>query len=86
MPEPTIPADLTPTEWKLISEIRGLPGSVPQARVHEILGEFLFYVRNARCQGVGPEGYPCGDPRSSCEQCHKIWDTLEEMEARIAHI
>ena len=86
MSEPTTSAALTASEWKLIREIRSLPGGVDQVRVHEILGEFLFYIRNPRCQGVGPEGYPCGDPRSSCEQCHQIWSLLDELEARVAHI
>ena len=86
MSEPTIAASLTPTEWKLIREIRSLPESSTQARIHEILGEFLFYVRNPRCQGMLPEGFPCGDPRSSCEQCRQIWDLLDELEARVAHV
>lgn len=86
MPEPNVAATLTPAEWKLINEIRNIPGSATQSRIHEILGEFLFYVRNPRCQGVMPEGFPCGDPRTSCDQCHQIWDILEEMEARVAHI
>jgi hypothetical protein len=86
MSEPTVTATLTPAEWKLINEIRNIPGDTTQSRVHEILGEFLFYVRNPRCQGVMPEGFPCGDPRSTCEQCHQVWDLLEEIEARVAHI
>lgn len=86
MSEPTIAAALTPAEWKLIREIRTLPESPAQARIHEVLGEFLFYVRNPRCQGLLPEGFPCGDPRSSCEQCHQVWDLLQELEARVAHI
>ena len=86
MSDPSIPASLTPTEWKLISEIRSLPESSTQIRIHAILSEFLFYVRNPRCQGIMPEGFPCGDPRTSCDQCHQIWDLLEEMEARVAHI
>jgi hypothetical protein len=86
MSDPTIAASLTPAEWNLIREIRSLPEGSSRMRIHEILGEFLFYVRNPRCQGVLAEGFPCGDPRSSCEQCHQIWDLLEEMEARVAHV
>lgn len=81
-----VAATLSPAEWKLISEIRALPEGLAKSRVHDILGEFLFYVRNPRCQGVMPEGFPCGDPRSTCEHCHQIWDLLDEMEARVAHI
>lgn len=86
MPEPDAPPSLTPAEWKLICEIRSLPESPAREHIHAILGEFLFYVRNPRCQGMLPEGFPCGDPRNSCDQCHQIWDLLDEMEARVAHI
>jgi hypothetical protein len=86
MSEPSHEVTLTPAEWKLIQEIRNLPESSTRSRVHEILSEFLFYVRNPRCQGMMPEGFPCGDPRASCDQCHQIWDLLDEIEARAAHI
>ena len=33
-------------------------------------------------QGVGIEGFPCGTPQSSCEDCHRIWSTLELISER----
>lgn len=73
---------LSAAEWKLIQDLRALPESALKARVHEVLGELLFYVRNPRCQGVGVEGFPCGEPRSTCEECHHIWDLLEQVGRR----
>lgn len=77
-----VQAALNASEWKLIQELRALPESPLKGRVHEVLGELLFYVRNPRCQGVGVEGFPCGDPKSTCEDCHHIWDLLEQVGSR----
>jgi hypothetical protein len=84
MTEPNVTAELTPSEWSLIQAMRGLPEGPMKARVAGIFGELLFYVRNPRCQGMGPEGFPCGDPRSTCEECHRMWDLLDEISARSA--
>ena len=86
MNEPTTTASLSQPEWRLIQALRELPESQVKDRVHEVLQEFLFYVRNPRCQGVMPEGYPCGDPKSTCEECHQIWDILDQLESRVAHV
>jgi hypothetical protein len=43
----------------------------------------LFYVRNPRCEGIGVEGFPCGDPVTTCEECHQIWDLLESIAERV---
>jgi hypothetical protein len=33
---------------------------------------------------MGVEGFPCGDPVSTCEECHQIWDLLETITDRVA--
>jgi hypothetical protein len=81
---PTKNVSLSVAEQRLIQSLRELPESVVKDKVHGVLQDLLFYVRNPRCQGVMPEGYPCGDPRSTCEECHQIWDLLEQIEARVA--
>jgi hypothetical protein len=83
MPEPTVTVALSPAEWRLIQGIRGLPESPLRDRVHEVLEELLFYVRTPRCQGIGAEGFPCGDPRTTCEECHQVWDLLEGLAERV---
>ena len=75
----TIPATLSPSEMKLIEAIRALPESSLRDRTHEVLGGLMFYLQNPRCQGVGVDGFPCGEPVSSCAECHQIWDLLESI-------
>ncbi len=83
MPETIIQADLSPAEWKLVQALRGLPESDQRERMFEVIGELLFFVQNPRCQGVGAEGFPCGEPRSSCDECHQTWDLLEGLTVRV---
>ena len=84
MPEPTTTAVLSPSEWRLIQGLRGLPESRLRERMGEVLEGLLFYVRNPRCEGMGVEGFPCGEPVSTCEECHQIWDLLETISDRVA--
>lgn len=83
MTESTTQASLSAAEWRLVQSLRDLPESQVKDKVHAVLLDLLFYVRNPRCQGVMPEGYPCGDPRATCEECHQIWNLLEQIEARV---
>lgn len=82
MSDAPIQATLSPAEWKLVQELRTLPDSPLKDRVHAVLGEFLFFIRNPKCQGVGIEGFPCGTPQSTCEDCHRIWGTLDLISER----
>jgi hypothetical protein len=83
MPEPTVTVALSPAEWRLVQGMRGLPESRLRSRISEVLEQLLFYVRNPRCEGMGPEGFPCGDPVSTCEECHQIWDLLDTIALRV---
>jgi len=83
MPEPTITAVLSPAEWRLIESVRGLPERQLRDRIFEVLDSLLFYVRNPRCEGMGVEGFPCGEPASTCEECHQVWDLLESLAQRL---
>jgi hypothetical protein len=74
--------ELSPAEWKLIQDLRSLPDAALRDRMQTSIGELLFFFRTPRCQGIGIEGFPCGDPRSSCEDCHQIWDMLDRVAER----
>jgi hypothetical protein len=74
--------ELSPAEWQLIQALRALPEDALRGRVHASLGELLTFFRNPRCQGMGVDGFPCGEPRSSCEECHEIWDMLDKVAER----
>lgn len=86
MPEQSIHAELSPAEYQLVQALRELPESALREKVHGLFGELLWYVRNPRCQGMGVEGFPCGEPASSCEECHQVWDLLEQMSAKVARV
>jgi hypothetical protein len=83
MPEPTVTVALSPAEWRLVQSMRNLPDSPFRDRISEVLEGLLFYVRNPRCEGMGPEGFPCGDPMSTCEECHQMWDLLDSIAERV---
>jgi hypothetical protein len=74
--------ELSATEWKFIQDLRALPNDPLRSRVLTSLDELLYFFRTPRCQGIGVEGFPCGDPRSSCDDCHQIWDALDKVAAR----
>jgi hypothetical protein len=79
MSENPIQAALTPEEWTLIQALRALPESPVRDRVHQVFSELIFFVQNPRCQGMGVEGFPCGEPKASCEECHGVWDALDRL-------
>jgi hypothetical protein len=83
MAEHSFQVELSPAEWRLIEALRDLPESSLRNRVHEVFGDLLFYVKNPRCQGVGVEGFPCGEPKTTCDECHQIWDLLDSVSSRV---
>ena len=83
MSEFPITATLSLPEWQLIEAIRAIPENTVRDRTHEVLGEMLYYVQNSRCQGIGAEGFPCGEPVSTCNECHQVWDVLDAITTRL---
>ncbi|MBK8573301.1 MAG: hypothetical protein IPN91_11825 [Holophagaceae bacterium] len=75
--------ELSAAEWKLIQDLRALPDGPLRSRVHASLGELLYFFQNPKCQGVGVDGFPCGTPRSSCDDCHQIWEALDKVAERV---
>lgn len=74
--------ELSAAEWALIQELRALPDEALRVRVRTSLGELLHFFRTPRCQGIGVEGFPCGEPKSSCDDCLMIWDMLDRVAER----
>ena len=71
--------ELSAAEWKLIQGLRALPEEALQARMLGSVQELLFFFSNPRCQGMGVEGFPCGEPRAACDECHQLWDLLDRI-------
>jgi len=37
----------------------------------------------ARCLGMQADGFPCGTPSTSCEECRQMLDVLDDLAARV---
>lgn len=66
-------------EWQLLETLRALPDEALRARMVRAVRELAFFFQNPRCQGIGVEGFPCGDPQGVCEECHQVWDLLDRL-------
>ncbi len=82
MSQPHDQPELSAAEWKLIQDLRALPEEALRTRVHASLNELLYFFRTPKCQGIGVDGFPCGDPKSSCDECHQIWEMLDRVAER----
>ena len=82
MPDSTINAVLSPSEWRLVQSVRNVPAGALHDRAAEVIESLLFYVNNPRCAGMGVEGFACGEPKSTCEECQAIWDLLDTIAER----
>ena len=71
--------ELSAAEWKLIQDLRALPDPALQARLHASMDHLLFFFTNPKCQGMGVEGFPCGEPRAAWDECHQLWDLLDRI-------
>ena len=74
--------ELSEPEWQFIQGLRALPDPALRARVQDSLKSLVFFFQHPRCQGVGVDGFPCGEPLSSCDDCHHIWDALDKVAER----
>lgn len=70
---------LTDQETEVLQILRGLPGPETQARVIAHLKNVAFWIATPRCQGVMAEGFPCGNPPATCDECHEVWDVLDKL-------
>lgn len=71
--------NLTAQEAEIITLLRGLPGPETQTRVIAHLKQVAFWIGMPRCQGLMAEGFPCGNPPTTCDECHEVWDMLEKL-------
>ncbi|MBI4911281.1 MAG: hypothetical protein HY823_00950 [Acidobacteria bacterium] len=79
MSQETITTTLTPEEWRIILAVREIPHSPLRSKVAKVMDDLIFYIRNPRCEGMQADGFPCGDPRNNCEECHRIWELLDRL-------
>lgn len=78
-----IHTDLSPEEWKIVMALREIPDSPLRAKVSGLLGELVRFIQQPRCLGMQSDGFPCGTPHSSCEECQHMLQVLDDLAARV---
>lgn len=83
MLETGIQTTLSPEEWNIILALREIPESPLRDRVSSLFGELVRFVQQPRCMGMQSDGFPCGTPHTSCEECQQMFQVLDDLAARV---
>ena len=83
MNQESVTTTLSPEEWRIILALRDIPHSPLRDKVAKVMNELVFYIQNPRCQGMQADGFPCGDPHNVCEECHRMWDLLDQIGSKV---
>ncbi|HLP31196.1 MAG TPA: hypothetical protein VK150_07530 [Geothrix sp.] len=83
MMDTAIQTTLTPEEWKIVMALREIPDSPLRAKVSGLLGELVRFIQQPRCLGMQSDGFPCGTPNTSCEECQQMLKVLDDLAARV---
>ena len=78
-----IHTDLSPEEWKIVMALREIPDSPLRTKVSGLLAELLRFIQQPRCLGMQGDGFPCGTPNTSCEECQQMLKVLDDLAARV---
>jgi hypothetical protein len=83
MTDPTIHTDLSAEEWKIVMALREIPDSPVRRKVSGLLVELTRFIHQPRCLGMQGDGFPCGTPTTSCEECQHMLKVLDDLGARV---
>jgi hypothetical protein len=83
MTDITIPTTLNAEEWKIVMALRDIPDSPLRTKVSGLLAELVRFIQQPRCLGMQSDGFPCGTPTSSCEECQHMLQVLDDLAARV---
>ncbi len=83
MSDASIQTTLTPEEWKIVLALREIPDSPLREKVSGLFGELVRFIQQPRCMGMQSDGFPCGTPHTSCEECQQMLQVLDDLAARV---
>lgn len=83
MMDTAIQTTLSAEEWKIVMALREIPDSPLRAKVSGLLDELVRFIQQPRCLGMQSDGFPCGSPHTSCEECQRMLDVLDDLAARV---
>ena len=78
-----IQTTLSPEEWKIVLALREIPDSPLREKVSGLFNELVRFVHQPRCMGMQSDGFPCGTPHTSCEECQQMLQVLDDLAARV---
>ncbi len=86
MTDASIQTTLTPEEWRFVLALRDIPESPLRDKVSTLFTELVRFVEQPRCMGMQSDGFPCGTPHTSCEECQQMFQVLDDLTARLPRL
>ena len=83
MTDIAIQTTLSAEEWKIVLALREIPDSPLRQKVSGLLAELARFIQQPRCLGMQGDGFPCGTPTSSCEECQHMLKVLDDLAERL---
>jgi hypothetical protein len=83
MSDATIQTTLSNEEWNIVMALREIPDSPLRKKVSGLFAELVRFVQQPRCLGMQSDGFPCGSPNTSCEECQQMLKVLDDLAARV---
>jgi hypothetical protein len=83
MTDIAIQTTLSEEEWKIVMALREIPDSPLRKKVSGLLAELTHFIQQPRCLGMQGDGFPCGTPTSTCEECQQMLKVLDDMAERL---
>lgn len=83
MTDSTIQTTLSNEEWKIVMALREIPDSPLRAKVTGLFSELARFIQQPRCLGMQSDGFPCGTPHTSCEECQQMLQVIDDLAAKL---
>ena len=83
MTDIAIQTTLNAEEWKIVMALREIPDSPLRAMVSGLFEDLVRFIQQPRCLGMQSDGFPCGSPHTSCEECQRMLEVLDELAAKV---
>ena len=83
MTDSTIQTTLSSEEWKIVMALREIPDSPLRVKVTNLFSELARFIQQPRCLGMQSDGFPCGTPHTSCEECQQMLQVIDDLAAKL---
>ncbi|HJU83331.1 MAG TPA: hypothetical protein VJ600_03900 [Holophagaceae bacterium] len=70
---------IAPYEFRLLETLRRLPAERQPGMARACTEMVLLAERSATCPGPGVDGFSCGSPITTCEQCREFIQAFQAL-------